>query len=292
MTEATFQVAELSPPLRITEIMYNPIGGDTYEFLEVQNLGTTAVDLGLMYFRGDRFHLPAEHHARRGRTAGTGLGRQSGTVGAPLPGITPAGYFGSALSNGGEYLALLDAAGNVVTSVTYDDTGRWPTSPDGTGRSLELVDFTGDPTLPESWRASAANNGTPMAANQPSAPVVRFNEVLARNAGAVANGAFSPDYVELHNTGATAVNIGLWSVRVEGMLTGACLFPPGTSIPAGGHLVVWCGPVAAGFKTDLALPDARGFVTLNDSTNAVIDTVNWGEQVPDKSVGRVAVPGN
>ena len=62
MTEATFQVAELSPPLRITEIMYNPIGGDVYEFLELQNTGTTAVDLGLMSFEGDQLHLSPQHH--------------------------------------------------------------------------------------------------------------------------------------------------------------------------------------------------------------------------------------
>ena len=42
VTEAEFQVAQLGIPLRITEIMYNPPGGDAYEFIEMQNIGAAA----------------------------------------------------------------------------------------------------------------------------------------------------------------------------------------------------------------------------------------------------------
>src|SRR5690606_29246777 len=56
----------------------------------------------------------------------------------------------------------------------------------------------------------------------------------------------------------------------------------------GGMLVVWCGTAETGFKAALPLQDARGFVTLNNQAGALVDSVSWGEQVPDKSIGRVA----
>src|SRR4029078_5426201 len=36
VNEEEFQVAQLGIPLRITEIMFNPVGGDAFEFVEVQ----------------------------------------------------------------------------------------------------------------------------------------------------------------------------------------------------------------------------------------------------------------
>ncbi len=287
LTEATFQVAEVSSPIRITEVMYNPPGGGAFEFLELQNTGSAAVDLGLMHFEGIEFTF------LRNTLLGAGQRLVLASKVSPTQwatrytGVTPAGYFDGALSNGGEYIALLDSSENVVTSITYGDTGRWPTSPDGGGRSLELANPAGDPTQAESWRASLTNNGTPGVVNQTLAPEVYFSEVLARNAGAVTSGAVSPDYVELHNPGGVSVNISEWSMRVEGFMTGACVFPVGTSISAGGHLVVWCGAPTTGFNALRPLTDARGFVSLHNSAGVLVDSVSWGEQVPDKSMGRV-----
>jgi hypothetical protein len=55
MTEATFTVGSLGIPLRITEIMYNPLGGSLHEFIELQNISSAAVDLSGMYFDGVTF---------------------------------------------------------------------------------------------------------------------------------------------------------------------------------------------------------------------------------------------
>ncbi len=55
LTEATFQVGEAGIPLRFTEVMFNPNGGDAYEFLEIQNVGATPVDLSLMTLDGAVF---------------------------------------------------------------------------------------------------------------------------------------------------------------------------------------------------------------------------------------------
>src|SRR6185503_9014188 len=59
VTEATFTVGGLGVPLRVTELMYNPSGGSTYEFLELQNVGGTPLNLGGYYFDGIGFTFPA-----------------------------------------------------------------------------------------------------------------------------------------------------------------------------------------------------------------------------------------
>jgi hypothetical protein len=59
LNEATFQIGELGLPLRITEIMYNPVGGDAFEFIELQNVGTTTLDISGIRISGANFAFPA-----------------------------------------------------------------------------------------------------------------------------------------------------------------------------------------------------------------------------------------
>ena len=44
--------------MRITEIMYNPAGGEPYEFVELKNVGALPVDLSLAFFTGIDFTFP------------------------------------------------------------------------------------------------------------------------------------------------------------------------------------------------------------------------------------------
>ncbi|RMD48919.1 MAG: T9SS C-terminal target domain-containing protein, partial [Ignavibacteria bacterium] len=64
------------------------------------------------------------------------------------------------LSNGGEYIQLVDPSGNIVDSLTYDDKAPWPTEPDGNGPTLELVDPFADNSIPANWDASTGH-GSP-----------------------------------------------------------------------------------------------------------------------------------
>jgi hypothetical protein len=52
LNEASFAVDALSSPLRITEIMYNPLGGDAYEYIEVQNISSATVNAGMWSIGG------------------------------------------------------------------------------------------------------------------------------------------------------------------------------------------------------------------------------------------------
>ena len=65
------------------------------------------------------------------------------------------------LANGGEAVFLLDASGNPVDVVEYEDSTPWPISPDGIAGSLELADPWSDNGRGAAWRTSETFNGTP-----------------------------------------------------------------------------------------------------------------------------------
>jgi hypothetical protein len=77
--------------------------------------------------------------------------------------LAPTGFKfdGKNLSNSGERIVLLGPAGETLADVTYTDDPPWPTTPDGTGPSLEIIDPTGDESAPTNWRASLASGGSP-----------------------------------------------------------------------------------------------------------------------------------
>ena len=64
------------------------------------------------------------------------------------------------LNGGGELIRLFDYSGELVDSVNYDDDEPWPSEPDGSGSTLELINYLYDNTLAENW-ASSSNFGTP-----------------------------------------------------------------------------------------------------------------------------------
>jgi hypothetical protein len=243
LNEATFTVGEHGLPLRITEIMYNSadlVGGDAYEFIEIQNIGGAPLDLSRFSMQGVNFVFPDGTMIASGAVLLLANNASPAQFAARYPSAVVFGYFAGSLANGGERIAILDAEGRTVMAVHYDDESGWPVTPDGGGFSLEIVDPRGDPNAPDNWRASSTVNGTP--GLPPAAPIlgdVVINEVLADNAGSVTNGGAFPDWVELHNRGGSLADISGWSLTDDSDAR-KFVFPQGTTIPAGGFLVIWC----------------------------------------------------
>jgi len=209
------------------------------------------------------------------------------------PGVSVAGWFGGALANGGETITLLDTSNRVVLSVTYDDEAGWPTAPDGGGYSLELIRPNGDSDAPANWRASSGLNGTPGQPNSPpSAAGIVLNEVMAENLTAVNVGGSYPDWVELFNTTASAVDLGGWSLTDDGNAR-KFVFTNGTIVQPGGYFVVWCDSItnapfpAPGIFTGFALGRNGDNVFLYDPNTNRVDAISFGPQVPDLSIGRI-----
>jgi hypothetical protein len=159
LNEATFSVVAEERRLRLTEIMYNPLDGSDYEFIELRNVGSADIDLAGFSFEGIDYTFPAR--ARLAAAECLVLVRNQQAFSERYPGIAAAGVYDGKLSNKGETILLKNAAGEPLTSISYDDENGWPLTPDGRGDSLELVRVEADPNDPKSWQASSHLYGTP-----------------------------------------------------------------------------------------------------------------------------------
>ncbi|MCS7337498.1 MAG: lamin tail domain-containing protein [Verrucomicrobiae bacterium] len=289
LNEATFTIGELGPPLRITELMYNPPGGNAYEFIELQNVGAVPLNIGRFSFQGISFIFPDNTVLAPGAVIVLANNANPSAFAARYPGVAVFGYYAGNLDNAGERIALLDRDGRTVVAVHYDDESGWPPEADGAGRSLEIINPWDDPNAPANWRASAAPNGTPGLAPVPPPPSdVVLNEIMADNATAVSNAGTYPDWIELHNRSTNAINLGNWSLS-DSSNPRKFVFPPGTVIPPNGYLVVWCDNATnlPGHHTGFALAKDGETVSLFDAQTNRIDAVTFGLQLTDYSLGRI-----
>ena len=146
--------------LRVTEVMYNPVGGSDYEFIEIRNTGIAELDLTDVRLRGGvEFDFPAMTLAPGGYAVIAGdLVNFAARYGA-LPNVV--GPFVGDLSNGGEdvILRLPEPYDAAALRLEYDDA--WYPGTDGDGLSLVINDESAHRrTWSEQagWRASGAAN--------------------------------------------------------------------------------------------------------------------------------------
>ena len=285
LNEAQFEAGSFESPLRLTEIMYNPVGGDAYEYLEVQNTGTQELDLTGWTMEGVSFSFVPGTRVAAGAYLVIASGVDTNAWKIRYPGARIGGVFGGNLSNGGERLAISSPDGSFREVVDYDDEGGWPVLADGTGPSLEVIHPTGNLNDPANWTARAATGGSPGLATPPTSSTVRLNEVLADNSGTVLHDGTAPDYVELYNASSSAVDISKWSLA--GKAAGQrFVFPAGTQVAAGGYLVIWMDSAAnSGLHSRFGLDREGDSLFLEDASSNRVSTLSFGNQLTDLSVG-------
>lgn len=289
LNEAVFTVDALGSPLRLTEIMYQPPGGDAYEFVELQNVSGTAVNFGYYSIDGLGYVFPPGTVLAPGQIIVLRSSDSAANWTNRYPGVTAFGFFDGKLDNGGEKLALHDAAGRLLWSVDYEDENGWPLAADGSGASLEIIDPFGDPDDAANWRASAAANGTPGTLTPPPAPgSVVLNEVMAENLSAVNNGGFHSDWVELRNTSGASVSLANWSLTDDSNAR-KFVFPAHAAIPANDYLVIWCdtNALVPGLRAPFGLGRNGDTVILYDASTNRVDAIGFGLQLADRSIGRI-----
>ncbi|MGI8603383.1 MAG: lamin tail domain-containing protein [Verrucomicrobiales bacterium] len=104
------------------------------------------------------------------------------------------------------------------------------------------------------------------------------------------------DWIELHNNGAEVADVGGWGLTDDADEPGKWRFPAGTSIPAGGHLLVLCdnreeanppsGP-AAFLHANFSLNGDGESVALYDASGALRDGLStYPNQIAFASYGR------
>lgn len=168
VNEADF-VSDVSQ-LRITELHYNPAAQpgvadrQDLEYFEITNTGNQTVSLSGVVIAGfgDPYAFAQDAVVNAGQrmiVARKPAVFQS--VYGPGFNLAAAGYSPSNLSNSGELVTLLGPSGETIQSFTYGSTAPWPSSPDGGGPSLEIINPLGDSNSPTNWRASAYVGGSP-----------------------------------------------------------------------------------------------------------------------------------
>ena len=161
----------------ISKVMYHPLSpssaelavlpsveeGD-FEWIEIMNMGTEALDLSDL-----RFTKGIEFDFVEGRKTSIAAGERLVVVAneeafnlrhgyAQTPDFV-VGEFSKNLSNGGELVKLSFGAGTLVREVAYGDGFPWPDAADGSGASLVMVAGFGE--LGGDWRPSVGPNGAP-----------------------------------------------------------------------------------------------------------------------------------
>jgi hypothetical protein len=160
---------ETLPQLVITEIMYDPLpppistGFDSsdYEFVEIQNLGSSPFNLAGCVLAGGIHFLFPNHELAPGRTVVVAGDLAAFSSRYGTDGLDALGDYTGRLNNGGDKIVLKDPAGRILTEFTYNSGGAWPKNADGKGSSLELKTVNGDFSAPSSWKASATVGGSP-----------------------------------------------------------------------------------------------------------------------------------
>lgn len=87
---------------------------------------------------------------------------------------TPDAVFDKSLSNGGERLSLINATGEILESVKYDDKAPWPLSADGQSASLERISTLQTANSEHNW---APSNLTATFSETPSGTPGKINSV-------------------------------------------------------------------------------------------------------------------
>jgi hypothetical protein len=242
-----------APTLAITEVNYKPYapsaaettagyGAADFEFIEIQNIGDTAVDLG-----GVQLNSPVMFQFAAGQSLAPG----QYLVVSPYPdafrwrygsAIPVVGPYGGHLPNIGAEIRLVYGQDlTPIVDFTYSPSGAWPGRANRKGSTLELKNPT--TTLPSQysdpnmWRSSVAFNGTPGAGPMANPNDVVVNEVLTSSAVAGRN------FIELRNL--TSSTLDLTGMYLSDNTTNYLKFriPDGTTVAAGGQVAFWQGHI-------------------------------------------------
>jgi hypothetical protein len=221
--------------LRITEIQYHPdyidsIGGDSLEFIELKNVGSTTLTLtGVTFSSGIEYTFPVDSTLKPG--AYCVLASNSRWFKSRY-GFKPYDEYKGQLKNSGDTLIVKEIkSGETLISITYSDHFPWSAYADGNGWSLVTKNpnpARADENNPDVWRHSLRLHGSP---GRDDPEPVYVNEALTHTDPPLT------DAVELYNPGVSAIDLGNWFISDDIDHPTKFRIPAGTTIPAHGYLV-------------------------------------------------------
>ena len=126
----------------------------------------------------------------------------------------------------------------------------------------------------------------------PSTPTVKLNEILAQNSTTLTNGGATPDLIELHNYGSAPVDLTGMGLTDNASKPYKFKFPTGTPpLNPGQYLVLYADSqtTAPGIHLGFSIKAGGDDLYLRDSaahSGVLLDSIVFGIQVPDLSIGR------
>ncbi|MCL5280076.1 MAG: lamin tail domain-containing protein [Planctomycetes bacterium] len=116
-----------------------------------------------------------------------------------------------------------------------------------------------------------------------------LNEVLAVNKSILKHDNTFPDLVELYYDGPAVLSLSGMSLSDDPAQPDMFVFPSGVTMNPGTYLVLYAdsGASGTGLHLGFALNADGDAVYLYDKTGVLLDSVVFGHQVPDVSIGRI-----
>ena len=147
--------------------------------------------------------------------------------------------------------------------------------------------YQDDPALGFSATVTTSRTWT---VNTSLAGHIRLNEILAHNVSITTASDAHADAVELYNEGGQAVDLAGWTMTKDPTNGVRLVFPSGTVMAPGQYRVVFADSLtnASGLHLGFGIDREGDAVYLLDRGGTVIDTVVFGLQAPDLSIGRLA----
>ncbi len=296
LNEATFAVGPVANNMRITEIMYYPQNPNT-EYVELKNIGTETINMNLAKFtNGIDFTFPNLELAP-GEYVVVVQDRNAfeARYGSDM---NIAGEYSGRLNNAGERIRLEDAIGQTILDFDYKD--GWRSITDGDGFSLTIIDPLSTDSYSwnekDSWRASAYLGGSPGENDDniiPDPGAVVINEVSAHSH------ADAADWIELHNTTDTTIDIGGWFLSDSSSNLMKYQIAAGTRIAPYGYILFYedqhfDNPSDQGCYQTFALSENGEQIYLSSAEGSLLtgyrQVEDFGASETDVSFGRFYKP--
>jgi len=120
-----------------------------------------------------------------------------------------------------------------------------------------------------------------------------INEVMAINSTTLERGGTYPDLIELYCDGPTSMSLSGVSITDNPDDPRKFVFSAGTSIQSGGYLRLYADSdtTSSGIHLGFALDGDGEGLYLYDSNGQLLDSVEFGLQLPDLSIGRMGHDG-
>lgn len=281
LTRPTFGSVNVAQPLgdpralRINEWLAAAQAVYPDDFLELHNTDSLPVALGGLYLTDIPDGAPGRH-----LIADLSFIAANGYTVFRADGNTSAGpeHLAFSLADECGEVALLDADWNEIDSVVY---------------AMQHLDVSQGRSPNGSTNIMALALATPGAANPAAPPPLGtqlvLNEVLSRNVSGLTNfDGGTPEWIEIYNPTPGTISLAGMSLSDSFALPHKYIFSNTVSIPSLGRFVVLCddNQPASSNNTGFGISANGGAVYLYDSASNQIDSIAYGVQARDYSIGR------